>query len=111
MEMYLAGVPGRRVEDIAAALRGARVSPSTVSQLNKMIYEQIEAWSRRPIEDGYPDWYLDGIVLEHSWAGEVRNVSVLVVMGVRGDGYRKGLGITEKGTRRTTAAGGAFSSV
>ena len=34
MEMYLAGVSVRRVEDITEALWGTRVSPSTVSDLN-----------------------------------------------------------------------------
>jgi hypothetical protein len=38
MEMYLAGVSVRRVEDITEALWGTRVSPSTVSDLNKKIY-------------------------------------------------------------------------
>ena len=42
VEMYLAGVSTRRVEDITEALWGTRVSPSTVSELNKKIYSQIE---------------------------------------------------------------------
>ena len=37
IEMYLAGVSIRRVEDITEALSGTRVSPSTVSNLNKKI--------------------------------------------------------------------------
>jgi putative transposase len=39
--------------------------------------------------------YLDGIVLKRSWAGEVRNVSLLVAIGVNGEGYREILGICE----------------
>jgi Transposase, Mutator family len=50
IEMYLAGVSVRRVEDITEALWGTRVSPSTVSDLNKKIYATIEAWRNRPIE-------------------------------------------------------------
>jgi Transposase, Mutator family len=42
IEMYLAGVSVRRVEDIKEALWGTRVSPSTVSELNKKIYGTIE---------------------------------------------------------------------
>ena len=37
IEMYLAGISVRRVEDITEALWGTRVSPSTVSNLNKKI--------------------------------------------------------------------------
>ena len=41
IEMYLAGVSVRRVEDITEALWGTRVSPSTVSDLNKKIMGQL----------------------------------------------------------------------
>jgi len=87
IEMYLAGVSVRRVEDITEALWGTRVSPSTVSDLNKKIYGTIEG--------DHPYVYLDGIVLKRSWAGEVRNVSLLVAIGVNESGYREILGICE----------------
>ena len=47
IEMYLAGVSVRRVEDITEALWGTRVSPSTVSDLNKKIYATIDVWRNR----------------------------------------------------------------
>lgn len=95
IEMYLAGVSVRRVEDITQALWGTRVSPGTVSNLNKKIYARIEKWRNRPITEVFPYVYLDGIVLKRTWAGEVRNVSVLVAIGVASDGYRQVLGIAE----------------
>jgi transposase-like protein len=95
IEMYLAGVSVRRVEDITEVLWGTRVSPSTVSDLNKKIYATIEAWRNRPIEGAHPYVYLDGVVLKRSWAGEVRNVSLLVAIGVNAEGYREILGICE----------------
>jgi transposase-like protein len=55
----------------------------------------IEAWRNRPIEGEHPYVYLDGIVLKRSWAGEVRNVSLLVAIGVNERGYREILGICE----------------
>jgi transposase-like protein len=93
--MYLAGVSVRRVEDITEALWGTRVSPGTVSNLNQKIYKRIDKWLNRPIEGEYPYLYLDGIVLKRTWASEVRNVSVLVAIGVSKDGYRKVLGAVE----------------
>jgi putative transposase len=97
MEMYLAGVSVRRVEDITEALWGMKVSASTVSDLNQKMYERIETWRNRRIEGVYPYVYLDGICLKRSWGGEVRNVSVLVAIGVGADGYRDILGIVEGG--------------
>lgn len=95
IEMYLAGVSVRRVEDITEALWGTRVSPSTVSELNQEVYEQIEQWRNKPIEGEYPYVYLDGTYLKRSWGGEVTNVAVLVAIGVASDGYREVLGIAE----------------
>src|SRR5271170_2164360 len=95
VEMYLAGVSVRRVEDITEALWGTRVSPSTVSELNQKIDRHIEAWRNRAIEGDFPYVYLDGVVLKRSWAGEVRNISVLVAIGVGTDGFRQILGVAE----------------
>ncbi len=66
MEMYLAGVSVRRVEDITEALWGQRVSPSTVSELNQKVYQTIERWRNQPIEGEHPYVYLDGISLKRS---------------------------------------------
>src|SRR5271163_3456754 len=101
VEMYLAGVSVRRVEDITEALWGTRVSPSAVSELNQKIYVQIEAWRNRPIEGRHAYVYLDGIWLKRSWGGEVKNVAVLVAIGVREGGYREILGVVE-GTKEDT---------
>jgi transposase-like protein len=95
IQMYLAGVSVRRVEDITEALWGQRVSPSTVSELNQKIYATIDQWRNRPIEGEYAYVYLDGIWLKRSWGGEVRNIAVLVAVGVRSDGYREILGVAE----------------
>ena len=95
VQMYLAGVSVRRVEDITEALWGTRVSSGTVSKLNQKVYKHIERWRNLPIEGDYPYVYLDGIVLKRSWAGEVRNVSILAAIGVGSDGYRRVLGVCE----------------
>jgi putative transposase len=43
LEMYLTGVSVRRVEGITEALWGTKVSPGTINNLNKKVYEKIEA--------------------------------------------------------------------
>jgi transposase-like protein len=107
IEMYLAGVSVRRVEDITEALWGTRVSPGTVSKLNQKIYKHIEDWRNRRIEGKHPYVYLDGIVLKRSWAGEVRNVSVLVAISVSEDGYRQVIGVQE-GAKEDKAGWSSF---
>jgi transposase-like protein len=85
------------VEDITEALWGARVSSSTVSELTQRIYGRIEEWRMAKLESEHPYVYLDGIWLERTWGGEVRNVSVLVAVGVNRDGFRDILGVAESG--------------
>jgi putative transposase len=107
VEMYLAGVSVRRVEDITEALWGTRVSSSTVSELNQKIYGRIEEWRQRPLTGRHLYVYLDGLWLKRSWGGEVRNVAVLVAVGVNEDGYREVLGVME-GAKEDHASWVAF---
>lgn len=107
VEMYLAGVSVRRVEDITEALWGTRVSPSTVSELNQKIAGQIEAWRNQRIEGEHAYVFLDGIWLKRSWGGEVKNVSILVAIGVNQDGFREVLGVAE-GTKEDKASWQGF---
>ena len=107
IEMYLAGVSVRRVEDITEALWGTKVSSGTVSNLNKKIYGTIEQWRNRPIKGSYAFIYVDGISLKRSWAGEVLNISVLVCIGVNAEGCREILGVAE-GAREDKESWRAF---
>jgi len=95
IEMYLAGVSVRRVEDITQALWGTRVSASTVSDLNQKIYGKIDEWRERPLVGDFPYVFLDGLWLKRSWGGEVKNVSVLVAIGVAQSSYREILAVSE----------------
>ena len=95
IEMYLAGVSVRRVEDITEALWGTKVSPGTISNLNKKVYSHIEEWRSRRLQYEYPYVYLDGIYLKRNWGGEYENVAILVAMAVNEDGYREVIGTVE----------------
>ncbi len=107
IEMYLAGVSVRRVEDITQALWGTRVSASTVSDLNQKIYGKIEEWRQQPLVGEFPYVFLDGLWLKRSWGGEVKNVSVLVAIGVAQTGYREVLAVSE-GAKEDKASWTAF---
>ena len=75
IEMYLAGVSVRRVEDFTEVLLGSKVSPATTSELNKKAYVHI--------------------YLSRNWGGEYENVAILVAIAVNEDGLREVLGAAE----------------
>jgi putative transposase len=95
IEMYLAGVSVRRVEDITEALWRIRVSAGTGSNLNKKVYGHIETWRNRPLRGKYPYVYVYGIYLKRKWGGEYENVGILIAMAVNEDGYGEVIGAAE----------------
>lgn len=107
IEMYLAGVSMRRVADITEALWGTRVSAGTVSDLAQKVYGTIGQWCDRPLTGEHPYVFLDGLWLKRSWGGEVRNVAVLVALGVNQDGFREVLAVAE-GSKEDAASWTAF---
>lgn len=95
VEMYLAGVSTRRIEDVAEILWGSSVSAGTVSNLNEKAFESIEEWRTRPLEREYRYVYIDGIYLKRSWGGSFENVAVMIAIGVNDEGYREVIGCAE----------------
>ena len=89
IEMYLAGVSTRRIEDISEILWGSSVSAATVSNLNDKAFSSVEAWRNRPLDRAYPYACVDGIYLKRSWGGSYENAAVMVAIGVNDDGYRE----------------------
>jgi putative transposase len=80
---------------------------STVSDLNQKIYKQIEEWRQQPLVGEFPYVFLDGLWLKRSWGGEVKNVSVLVAIGVAQTGFRRILAVSE-GAKEDKASWTAF---
>ncbi len=99
IEMYLAGVSVRRVEDITEALWGTKVSAGTVSYLNQKVYGHIETWRNWPLQGQYPYVYVDGIYLKRNWGGTYENVAILIAMAVNEEGFREVIGASEGNER------------
>lgn len=92
IEMYLAGVSTRRIDDVSEILWGSSVSASTVSNLNDKTFEAVEVWRSRLLTCSYPYVFVDGIYLERSWGGSFESVAIMVATGVRDDGHREVMG-------------------
>ena len=105
IDMYLAGVSTRQVDDISQLLWGDRMPSQTLSDKLKKVYEDIDSWRTRPLESEYPYVFMDGVWHKRSWGGHVENVSVLVAIGVDSEGHREVIGVAaEMEARRLKAA-------
>ena len=95
IDMYLAGVTTRQVDDISQLLWGDRMPSQTLSDKLKKVYEDIDSWRTRPLESEYPYVFMDGVWHKRSWGGHVENVSVLVAIGVDSEDHREVIGVAE----------------
>jgi transposase-like protein len=109
IDMYLAGVSTRRVDDISQALWGERMPSQTLSDQLKKVYAQIDQWRERPLSQPYPYVFMDGVWHKRSWGGAVENVSVLVAIGIGMDGHREVIGVAE-GMKEDTQSWRSFVS-
>jgi len=93
MEMYVQGVSTRKVKKITEELCGLEVSRSQVSALSRGLDEEIGVWRSGRIEEVYPYLVVDALFEKVRHGPQVESDAVLVVTGVREDGYRQHLGL------------------
>ncbi len=94
MEMYLQGVATLKVARVTEQLCGTRFSKSQVSALTGQLDEQLTAWRNRPLTAAsYPYLTVDARYEKVRIGGRVVSQGVLLVSGVRQDGYRELVGV------------------
>ena len=94
MEMYVEGVSTRKVKEVTEALCGTSFSKSLVSSLAGRLDAELEAWRTRGLEAGaYPYVFVDARYEKVRLGHRVVSQGVLVVSGVRDDGFREILAV------------------
>jgi putative transposase len=94
MEMYVEGVSTRKVKDVTEELCGVSFSKSLVSSLAGRLDAELESWRSRPLEaQGYPYVFVDARYEKVRVDRRVVSQGVLIVSGVRYDGFRELLGV------------------
>lgn len=103
LEMYLQGVSTRKVEEITGKLSGTRISKDAVSRIAGRFDGVFAEWRTRQLdrERTYPYLYLDATYLKARWAGAVRDVALLVAVGVSDEGFREVLAVEAAVGERT----------
>lgn len=100
----MAGVPTRRVDDIARSMGLDGISKSQVLRVCGELDELAAAWRNRPLDAGpYPFGWLDALRVKVREGGRVVNTAALVATAVNADGHRELLGL-ELGSAQTGAS-------
>jgi len=94
MEMYVEGVSTRKVKDITEALCGTSFSKSLVSSLAGSLDTELSAWRSRPLTgEAYPYLFVDARYEKVRMDRRVVSQGVLIVSGVKDDGFREVLAV------------------
>ncbi|MDO8872938.1 MAG: IS256 family transposase [Methanoregula sp.] len=93
LESYIQGVSTRKVRHIMEKMGIKGVSAETVSHLGKALDEQVNEFLSRPIEQPIVYLIVDAVYVKVRHHCRCVNTAVLIIAGVREDGYREILGI------------------
>ena len=92
-EMYVTGVSTRKVALITEKLCGTQVSSTHVSNMAKLLDENLEAFRSRPLGE-FPYVFFDAQYQRIRFEGIVRNLAVLIAIGVNKEGRREVIGVS-----------------
>ena len=87
-EAYINGVSTRKIERLAKGLGIESISRGQVSEITKELNEQVSAFRTRPLEKTYPVLWVDALYEKIRYGRQVRNMAVLLVIGVDEHGKR-----------------------
>jgi putative transposase len=94
MQMYVEGVSTRKVKEVTEELCGTSFSKSLVSSLAGSLDSELEAWRNRPLEaKAYPYLFVDARYEKVRVDHRIVTQGVLIVSGVREDGFREILAV------------------
>lgn len=92
-EMYVQGVSTRKVKAITEELCGHAFSASAISEINKRMDGELEAFARRRLEEPYPYLIVDARYEKVRESGVISSQAVLVAIGIDLEGRRNVLGV------------------
>jgi len=93
LESYIQGVSTRKVRHIMEKFGVTGISAETVSHMGKALDEKVNEFLNRPIEQPVVYLIVDAVYVKVRHQSRYVNLAVLIIAGIREDGYREILGI------------------
>lgn len=91
--MYVQGVSTRKVKAITEELCGYEFSAGTISNINKTLDDQLEAFATRALKQPYPYILFDARYEKVRQNGVVTSQAVLIALGINWEGHKEVLGV------------------
>ena len=92
-EAFINGVSTRKIERLAQALGIENISAAQVSEFNKELDSQVDAFQTRPLAEEYPFLWIDALYQKVRVEGRVVSVAVMIAGAVNQAGKREILAV------------------
>jgi len=86
---YARGMSTRDIADTFEEMFGARVSHNVISKVTEAVWEQVQVWQHRPLDELYPILYLDCIQVKAHQDKRVINKAVYIALGINKAGGKE----------------------
>ncbi len=93
LSLYAKGMTTRDIADTFKEMYDADVSHSLISKVTDSVIDEVHAWQNRPLDEVYPIFYLDCIVVKVRHDNQIVNKSVYLALGINCDGHKELLGL------------------
>ena len=93
LTLYARGMTTRDIAATFEEMYGAEVSHGLIAQVTEAVWETVQTWQSRPLDEVYPIVYLDGIVVKVHQDNRVIKKTVHVALGVNLEGQKEVLGL------------------
>ena len=92
ISLYARGMTVRDVQAHLEEIYDVSVSPDLISKVTDAVWDELEEWRNRPLDDMYPIVYIDALMIKIR-DGMVQNRPAYLAVGVDVDGRKHVLGI------------------
>jgi len=99
--LYSKGLTTRDIGEVLEVIYGKNYSKSTISDINKSFYEQMQDWRNRELEQEYLAIYIDAI-WQKVKRDTIRSEAFYILMGLKKDFTREIIGIVNIPTESAT---------
>ena len=93
ISMYAKGMSVRDIQSHVEDIYGAKISPTTISNITDKIMDTAYEWQSRPLDPIWAIVYFDAVHFKVKESGSVESKAAYTAYGVSLDGYREVLGI------------------
>ncbi len=110
-QMYSKGLTTRDISEIMETIYGTHYSKSTISNISKSFYEQMESWRNRDLDNHYLAFYIDGLHVKLKRDKQYQNECFYIILGLKEDFTREVIAIVNFPTESSTGWQQIFTDI